>query len=43
MAVNGKPTVFICENYACDQPVVDINELKMRMSKLSPTLDWKAD
>jgi uncharacterized protein YyaL (SSP411 family) len=42
VAKDGKPTVFICENYACEQPIVDIDELKLRMSKLSTTLDWKA-
>ena len=28
-AIAGKPTVYVCHNFTCSQPVVDWNELKM--------------
>jgi uncharacterized protein YyaL (SSP411 family) len=27
-AIDGKPTVYICQNYACEKPITDLNDLK---------------
>jgi len=26
-AVDGKPTVYVCSNYACNLPVTDVDQL----------------
>lgn len=32
-AINGKPTAYVCENFACQQPVHDADELKRLLSR----------
>lgn len=27
-AIDGKPTVYICQNYSCEKPITDLNDLK---------------
>ena len=29
--VDGKPTVYICRNFACEKPINSLNELKARV------------
>src|SRR5581483_7083431 len=31
---DGKPTVYICRDFACDDPITDIDRLKERLSAL---------
>ncbi|RCV65352.1 hypothetical protein C5S53_04190 [Methanophagales archaeon] len=33
VAVCGKPTVYICENYACKAPITDLDDLRRVLSK----------
>jgi len=30
-AINGKPTVYICKDFACQRPISDLNDLKIAM------------
>jgi uncharacterized protein YyaL (SSP411 family) len=29
--INGKATAYVCENFACQQPVADANELARQL------------
>ncbi|HUV80051.1 MAG TPA: thioredoxin domain-containing protein [Candidatus Bathyarchaeia archaeon] len=33
VAIQGKPTVYICENYTCKAPITDLEELKRVLSR----------
>ena len=33
VAVQGKPTVYICENYTCKAPITDLEDLRRALSK----------
>ena len=33
--VDAKPTVYVCRNYACEQPIVDIGRLEKKMQELA--------
>jgi len=33
VAIQGKPTVYICENYTCKAPITDLEELKLVLSR----------
>lgn len=35
--VDGKPTVYLCQNYACEQPLTDLAAIKKRLEELVPT------
>ena len=32
-AVGGKPTVYICKNFTCEQPISDLNDLKVALAR----------
>jgi len=34
--VDGKATVYICENFACRQPVTEVKELRELLIKKGP-------
>ena len=34
VAVQGKPTVYICENYTCKAPITDLDDLRRVLSRL---------
>lgn len=34
--VDGKPTVYLCENYACEKPLTDLDAIKKRLAELVP-------
>jgi uncharacterized protein len=33
-ALEGKPTAYICQNYACQQPITDLAILQKQLSEL---------
>ena len=33
VAVQGKPTVYICENHTCKAPITDLDDLRRVLSK----------
>ena len=33
VAVQGKPTVYICENYTCKAPITDLDDLRRVLSR----------
>jgi len=32
-ALHGKPTAYVCQNYACDLPITDLEELRRNLTK----------
>jgi uncharacterized protein len=36
--VDGKPTTYICENFTCERPITDLDELEKRIRALSGTI-----
>ena len=33
---DGKTTVYICENFTCQRPITDLDELRTEIERLSP-------
>ena len=37
VSVDGKPTAYVCENYACRQPLSDLDEFERLLTDIAGT------